>query len=474
MRYLYTYLLVLLTSLSLYAQVPLSIDHVKDFSLSEINSILGQNGPYEVSLYKVVYTQPDHEGIIDTVSGVISVPLNPLTPTSLVVYCHGTTSGPDDAPSNLRGGYEATLAYSTFGFACSAPDYIGLGVSADRFHPYIHAETEALSGLHMIDLTYEFLDSMNYTIIPELFLTGYSQGGHASMALQKMIETSIPELTVTAAAHGSGPYSVSEVMREQIIADVAYPVGLGYVPYMILGQQSAYGDLYSDLTEVFKPNFVSPIEDFRNYDIGLSDMGLQIGQILLLSLQPLIPNRILQDSVLNQLIANDTSSRWIQVLREQDVYNFKALAPTRMYYCGMDEQVPFENALFADSAMNVLGAVDTEAIELDPDGDHGECAALAIPESILFFLSILEPSSTANISNESEVVVYPNPAQDRLYVSDIAADSEYRVFGIGGKIIDQGSLDHEGWIDVSQYTPGVYALRILNEEGASSVNFVKN
>ena len=46
----------------------------------------------------------------------------------------------------------------------------------------------------------------------QLFITGYSQGGYASMAVHKYLENpSIHE--VTAASHMSGPYNLSHVMK---------------------------------------------------------------------------------------------------------------------------------------------------------------------------------------------------------------------------------------------------------------------
>src|SRR5688500_11458839 len=134
---------------------------------------------YDIHLYKIRYKTLDVNMQPDTASGLLVVPQVPAdTKLPLVLYAHGTTSGPDDVPSNLRGGYEVAMGYAGFGFATIAPDYLGLGDSRG-FHPYLHAETEASASLDMIFAAHEFLENNDPDLDPEfLFLAGYSQGGH--------------------------------------------------------------------------------------------------------------------------------------------------------------------------------------------------------------------------------------------------------------------------------------------------------
>lgn len=80
------------------------------------------------------------------------------TQLPMVVYEHGTTSGPTDVPSQLRGGFEVAMGYAAFGFITLAPDYLGLGDSRG-FHPYVHAATEASASLDMINGGLEYLDT---------------------------------------------------------------------------------------------------------------------------------------------------------------------------------------------------------------------------------------------------------------------------------------------------------------------------
>ena len=59
------------------------------------------------------------------------------------------------------------------------PDYIGMGESPG-LHPYVHGESEATATIDMIRAAREFItDSLNLIDNHQVFLSGYSQGGHA-------------------------------------------------------------------------------------------------------------------------------------------------------------------------------------------------------------------------------------------------------------------------------------------------------
>ena len=70
------------------------------------------------------------------------------------------------------------------------PDYIGMGESPG-LHPYCHGASEATT----IDMIRAVREAESLDMIPgmtadngEMFVTGYSQGGHAAMATHKYVE----------------------------------------------------------------------------------------------------------------------------------------------------------------------------------------------------------------------------------------------------------------------------------------------
>ena len=202
----------------------------------ELFFLFGQAVDYAVDLYRVRYKTIGSDNLPDTASGLLVIPqVAPGTLLPMVVYGHGTTSGPTDVPSQLRGGYEVAMAYAAFGFVTAAPDYLGLGDSRG-FHPYVHAATETSASLDMLNASLEYLDfyepdwNANF-----LFLAGYSQGGHTAMALHKEIEDFWSFVyPVTAATHMSGPYSMSGVMRDKLLSNDSYGFP-AYIAYIVLG-----------------------------------------------------------------------------------------------------------------------------------------------------------------------------------------------------------------------------------------------
>ena len=268
---------ILFLSISLFfGKNILAQDYLVDFTYLgtqtklELFFLFGQAVDYDVELYKIRYETPGVDNLPDTASGLMVIPKVPAgTQLPIVVYEHGTTSGPTDVPSQLRGGYQVALAYAAFGFITLAPDYLGLGDSRG-FHPYVHVATEASASLDMLNGGLEYLDTHEPEWNPNfLFLAGYSQGGHASMALHKEIEDFWSFVyPVTAAAHMSGPYSISGVMRDLILSDVSYG-SPAYIAYIMLGYNEVYGNLYNDINEIFIEPYVTSIENFETFAIKL-------------------------------------------------------------------------------------------------------------------------------------------------------------------------------------------------------------
>ena len=58
---------------------------------------------------------------------------------------------------------------------------MGLG-SSPGFHPYLHARSEATASVDMLRAGRNYCASNNIGLNGQVFLAGYSQGGHTEMA----------------------------------------------------------------------------------------------------------------------------------------------------------------------------------------------------------------------------------------------------------------------------------------------------
>lgn len=452
--------LSLITGKGLQAQ-----DYIVDYtflgsrSKFELQILFGQAVENAVDLYRIQYKTLGSDNLPDTASGLMVIPQVPAgTQLPIVMYEHGTTAGPTDVPSQLRGGFEVAMGYAAFGFITFAPDYLGLG-SSRGFHPYVHAATEASASLDMLNGGLEYLDTHEPEWNPNfLFVAGYSQGGHASMALHKEIEDFWTFVyPVTAATHMSGPYSISGVMRDLILSDVSYG-SPAYIAYIMLGYNEVYGNLYTDLNEVFVEPYVTNIQNFSNGTINLTTLNSQlIAQLA--AAGDTINKRMFQDSIIDAILTKPDHPINV-ALNENDTYNWAPAAPTRLYYCGNDEQVPNENSIVAEAAMQALGAPDVLAVNLNPTLGHTACVFPAISNSIAFFKTFLNPSAIENLDHSApELKVFPNPAQDEVVIDWEKAKSgmDYEILDCNGKVVTKGH-SYFNSITIGNFPAGMYVV----------------
>ena len=460
--YIFSAFFLLLFISSVYSQHANSVDQISSATAEEISGLIDFDVPYGVRFYKMTYNTMGSDGLSDVASGVIVIPDNDANDFPLVIYHHGTSASRDEVPSSLNLDYEAYAAIGASGFAVIAPDYLGMGESRG-FHPYVHRETQARASIDMLRAFHEWIENADYAVNDKLFLTGYSQGGHASMSTHQELELNYTdEFTVTAATHLSGPYSVSGVMRDLMFSESNY-LFLGFIPYVILGYQEVYGNIYNELTDIFQPVFVQAIEAFYDGEINLTD--LTVG-LVLLSLQNFAnsyPVTLFNPNLVNSMLSDDDHPLNI-ILRENDTFNWAPQAPTRIFYCMADEMVPFENSIVADSVMQANGAINLITENLSSTMGHGDCAVPALFETVEFFNEFIE-TSVNFITLQNEISLYPNPTTGRINISGINDFAGYKmqVVDISGKILLDQDLSSE--INLSQLKSGLYFVRVIGEQG---------
>lgn len=83
------------------------------------------------------------------------------------------------------------------------------------------------------------------------------------------------------------------------------------------------------------------------------------------------------------------------------------------------------------------------------------------------FLNLVQPPLSVNELNNLEFDLYPNPAQNNLFVSGINSTS-YRIFNTLGKEVLNGEIESKGEIKIDGLESGVYFLKI----GESTKRFV--
>lgn len=227
------------------------------------SGLLALSGPAkcDVKVIGLHYITPGVKGEVSNASGVLLLPSGADCGVSapLVAYAKGTDVQKPRTLANPADSETGLLAaiYAGQGYAVVATDYLGFAKSNYSFHPYLHADSEASSVIDSIRAARQAVPAMGGSLNGKVMLTGYSQGGHASMAAHREIEKSLAsEINVVAGAHLAGPYNLSGSMKlPDAIAGYQF-----FVPYLITAWQKIYGNLYGNLSDAFKSPYANGIE----------------------------------------------------------------------------------------------------------------------------------------------------------------------------------------------------------------------
>ncbi|MFZ5553928.1 MAG: T9SS type A sorting domain-containing protein [Bacteroidota bacterium] len=94
----------------------------------------------------------------------------------------------------------------------------------------------------------------------------------------------------------------------------------------------------------------------------------------------------------------------------------------------------------------------------------------------IYRLGSLFPNSTGDLRNENRISVFPNPAENDVLVSSSSVIKEIHLVDITGKeLLEYTCNSHKEKLPVNALAPGVYFVKVVLEEGSSSLTrFVKN
>ena len=359
-----------------FSQHLISCQLIQSYSYVQVDSIFHANQivltpvRYPVDIYKVIYSTVSFDSTQTYASGALIVPAGHPCRMPLVSYQHGTVLKRQDVPSRNTGEIIVGIGLATDGYACCMADYLGLGDSPIPLHPYIHAASEASACLDMIRATKESCDSLGVELNDQLFLVGYSQGGHSTAALQRLIETRFSdELTITASCPMSGPYDVSGIQSEVITNDSVFSQP-AFLPFVMFSYDEVYHVIYDD-HQVFNAPYDTILRPLFNGNYSTGDVN---------NVMPAIPNLVLNPAMLDSF-RMDPDHYFRVALRDNDVVDWTPQAPTRICYCNGDEQVDYRNAIVAYDKWVMNGAPNVDIIDVDAGAtlySHSECARYAL------------------------------------------------------------------------------------------------
>ena len=184
----------------------------------------------------VLYPSVDQHGDSLMLSGKVSVPTH-QPPKGIILLAHFTIGADKEAPSNSTLYEQKQLGED---FILVMPDYIGYGVTADRFPPYLDGALTARNCVDMLPAAQHLLDSLEVGIgLDSLYVMGFSQGGAAALWTLKHIEDHYGDrYHVKCCFCGSGPYDVAATYDVGVAENKsALPMA---VPLLVMGTSAAY------------------------------------------------------------------------------------------------------------------------------------------------------------------------------------------------------------------------------------------
>lgn len=159
-----------------------------------------------VDLYRIEYWTTNYDGQPTVASGLLAAPRN-VAPRGVVSYQHGTDPTRSLTPSKptLGEGVLGSAVFAGGGYLFVAPDYIGLGTSR-QMHPYFHTKSTVSSVVDCLRAAEACCEVLKLKWPDSIYLCGFSQGGHATIATHRELERlNDPHLKLVASAPVASP-----------------------------------------------------------------------------------------------------------------------------------------------------------------------------------------------------------------------------------------------------------------------------
>ena len=357
---------------------------VGQLSTNQVRSVmldLGASGfvspRFPVTLLRFTYETADPFGLSIKASALLVFPQGITDRFPLVGVQHGTTVLKNSIPSqsSQSASREVGIAFGTLGYVAVVADNLGLGDSPG-YQAHSHSKSEATCIVDALRAARTLCASNQVVLNGQLFLFGYSQGGHSTMSTHRELETfNTNEFTVTASAPSAGAYDLGGVTVEGILFKPSYP-NPWYFPILLASYLPIYqlGDTLEELlAEPYRRTLPPLLDGTHDSDVLASTMPTDIFKILQTDFQADFRTNV-----------NNSLRR---ALSDNNVYNWTPQAPIKIFHCRGDRDVIFANAEVAYQSFTNRGACCVEVV--DPGApsqlDHGPCYIPSLRGAMAWF-----------------------------------------------------------------------------------------
>lgn len=334
--------------------------------------VIGNFLRYDVKCYKVSYRTTTTDGREITASGALVLPSGAGT-APLISIQHGTLFDESDAPSYFKAGTESLLGLimASSGFLTGMPDYVGYGDSRSEPHPYEHAEGLAMPVADFLLALKEHFTEEGISWNNQLLMAGYSAGGYATLAAQKLIgESYSSDLTIKATSCGAGAYNKSLLLDKFINEPTGGEVNHNRSYIWVMLTYNRIYNLNHPASYFFREPFDAQIEK-DGYKVAL----------------PGSFNSLLNPDFIENYNAGK-ETRLTEAFRENDLINWKTNVTTLLIHGNADTYVPYVSSTTALEGMKQAGSASV-TLETVNGGTHESSVQDFIFRTYLLFAGYL-------------------------------------------------------------------------------------
>jgi len=353
---------------SLGTMTPNNIEQI----LSSANMTIPFTLSYLVETISIKYYSVDGNGRQTIVSGAILVPQG-TDNLPLVSIQHGTETKRElvasVSPTNSTEGVVG-LIMASMGYLVVVPDYLGFGTS-NVMHPYTHAASLIPSIIDIMRAGKSFSSQNQIALDGRIFLTGYSEGGYATLVTQRAIEAEYSqEFNLTAVAPMAGAYDLYGMM--QTLFQTGQYNHTAYIAYIL----TAYNNIYE----------WDRASDFFNAPYSSTVQSLFDGSKTYAEVLNQLPSTFyaLMDSTFVNNVRNGNEPAFTASLQENTLLDWIPQAPINFFHGDADDISPYQNSVTAVQKLIANGGTNIQLTTI-PGGNHDTSGPIAVVGAIQWF-----------------------------------------------------------------------------------------
>lgn len=360
-----------------------------------------------IQSFKINYTTTDQSGKKVQASGLITIPA--LTAKFLTGYKeqnkkdfslsivsdqHGTIFKNDQSPTKVAAIGKPTSISAIFsgvaGFMTIQPDFIGYG-DLNGSHPYILEKSLASATVDMIKASINFANRLGLPINGQVFLSGYSEGGYATMATAKEIQENHPNINLKAVAPMAGPYNVETMVIGSLMAPIMpFPPFLAFI---VNSYANAYDDV--NINEVVNAPYATMLNSlFDGTHSGL-EIYASLPNLFSGDFDGQNPDKLFVPTYSDDFIVNSNNALRKRFAQNSTI-DWAPKMPMHLYHCTNDLIIPYVMTTSAVDSFTNNGSTTVTAMPINglennvsnPVQLHGECALAAYAQVVPWFDSV--------------------------------------------------------------------------------------